>query len=105
MEDLEAMVKFWNMRSIGTLRNLAIGMAMVVGWVGPASAQVPGLPGSAKPASSPKPDPSVKPIPAKDSPGAVFSATSGPIHVDQKVDDIDIRATLDDLLNQYFVSG
>ncbi len=89
------------MRSPKSWRAAAVVVALALAPGGPASAQVPGIPGSAKPAASPKPDPSQKPIPAKDTPGAVFSATSGPIHVNSKIADADIQATLEDLLGQY----
>ncbi|WP_435008867.1 mechanosensitive ion channel domain-containing protein [Tundrisphaera lichenicola] len=78
---------------------LAVGL--ILGAVGPSPAQVPGLPAEAKPAAPPAADPSEKAIPAKDNPGSVFSATSGPIQVNQKIDDEDIRSTLGDLLDQF----
>jgi len=61
--------------------------------VGPTSAP--------KPSTDPQTDPSQRPVPAKGDPGAVFSATSGPIKVKEKVTDDDIRATLGELLGQY----
>jgi small conductance mechanosensitive channel len=76
-----------------------LAAGMVLAWGAPTSAQVPDLTGAARPA--PAPNPSEKPIPAKDTPGAVFSATSGPISVNQKIFDPDIQATLEDLLSQY----
>lgn len=65
--------------------------------------QIPGLPGvpKASPAPAPKEDPSRKPVPAKSQPGAMFSSTSGPIKVNQVVDDAAIIRTLDDLVKQY----
>jgi len=67
----------------------------------PCFAQLPGLPSPAKPASPPKADPSKKPVPAKDTPGAVFSTTSGPIAVNKKVDDPAIEKTLSELLVRF----
>ena len=69
----------------------------------PANAQIPGLPTAptAKKAETPKDDPTANPVPAKGNPGAVFSATSEPIKVDEVVDDNGIEVTLTDLLRQY----
>jgi small conductance mechanosensitive channel len=79
-----------------------ITLALVLAWSPTALGQLPNLPGAAaKPAPPPKADPSKKPIPAKDSPGAVFSTTSGPIAVDKKVDDSAIAKTLKELLDQF----
>ena len=66
-----------------------------------ALAQLPGLPGAAKPAQAPKADPSKRPVPAKETPGAVFATTSGPIAVGKKVDDSAIQQTLSELLGQF----
>src|SRR5258708_36713225 len=100
MDDLERMAKVRNPKRSENLRASAIGMALILGWVGPASAQLPGLPGPAKPASASRPAPSEKPIPAKASPGAVFSSPSGPIHSDKEIKDASIQATLQDLRSQ-----
>jgi small conductance mechanosensitive channel len=78
---------------------VALGVALA--WHSSAVAQLPSLPGAAKPAATPKADPSKKPVPAKDTPGAVFSTTSGPIAVDKKVDDPAIKKTLTELLEQF----
>ncbi len=67
----------------------------------PARAQLPSLPGGAKPAPAPQDDPSKKPVAAKDSPGTVFTTTSGPITVNKKVDDADIEKTLEKLINKF----
>ena len=77
--------------------------AFVFGPVGasPSLAQLPGLLGGPKPADPPKPDPSKKPVAAKDAPGTVFATTSGPIAVNKKVDDSAIQQTLLDLLRQF----
>ena len=77
---------------------------MVLGLLAPelALGQIPGLPAApAKPAATPKADPAANPVPAKENPGAVFSATSEPIKVDEVVDDGGIEETLGDLLRQY----
>jgi small conductance mechanosensitive channel len=85
----------------GPLRVLALAVGMALAWPSTAPAQLPGLPGGAKPASAPKPDPSQKPIPAKDTPGAVFATSPGPIAVNKKVEDAAIQRTLADLLGQF----
>ena len=65
--------------------------------------QIPGLPGVSKaaPAPAPKNDPSRQPVPAKGKPGEVFSATSGPIEINQVVNDAAIEKVLNELLVQY----
>ncbi len=78
----------------GVLLAGAVAVGITLGWTIAAPAQFPGLPAEARPAPAPKADPTRKPVPAKGTPGAVFTATSGPIHVDQKVDDDAIRRTL-----------
>jgi small conductance mechanosensitive channel len=78
---------------------LAFGLALA--WSSIGLGQLPGLPGTAKPAPAPKADPSKKPVPAKESPGTVFATTSGPIEVGKKVPDADIDKTLTELLNQF----
>lgn len=81
-----------------------IALILALAWAPAASAQMPtlpNLPGGPKPASTPKPDPSKAPVPAKDSPGAVFATTSGPIAVNKQVDDSAIQETLSDLLAQF----
>ena len=90
-------------RSAGRLPILALLVGSMAGPGVPAWGQVSALPGApkAQPATTPKDDPTTHPIPAKDHPGAVFSATAGPIKVDQAVDDGGIEETLNDLLRQY----
>ena len=83
------------------IRMLALAFGLALAWGPTAPAQLPGLPGAAKPATPPKADPSQKPVPAKDNSGAVFATTSGPIAVNKKVDDGAIRKTLVDLLHQF----
>ncbi len=80
---------------------LVVALAVALGPAPARAQQLPGLPGLSKPATAPKADPSQKPLPTKGAPGAIFSATSGPIKVNQKVDDGAIAATLDDLLGQF----
>ncbi len=78
-------------------------VALAIGSVGgsPSMAQIPGLPAAPKAAPVAKDDPSKTPVAAKSEPGAVFSATSGPIKVNQVVDDSAIEKVLDDLISQY----
>jgi small conductance mechanosensitive channel len=78
-----------------------IALTLMLAWTSTAAAQLPNLPGATKPAPAPKADPSKKPVPAKDTPGAIFSTTSGPIAVDKKVDDSAIQKTLKELLDQF----
>lgn len=78
-----------------------IGGAAILGAGADARGQIPGIPAAPKAAPTTKDDPAAAPIPAKGEPGAVFSTTSEPIKVDQKVDDTAIEATLNDLLVQY----
>ncbi len=78
-----------------------LGIGMVLAWASPTPAQLPGLPGAAKPATAPKADPSKQPVSDKDGSGAVFATTSGPIAVSKKVSDRDIQKTLSDLLVQF----
>ncbi len=84
----------------------AAGLAvvlMLVNLATPAPGQISALPGppKAKQVEPAKKDPAENPVPAKGHPGAVFSATSEPIKVDQVVDDRGIEETLTDLLGQY----
>ena len=63
-----------------------------------AQGQIPGLPGAPK--AAPKDDAVSKPG-GKGKPGEMVAATSGPIKVDQVVDNEAIKRILDDLLIQY----
>jgi len=81
----------------GWLIAASIGLG---GWP-PSEAQIPGMPAAPKAATAPKDDPSRKPVPAKGEPGAVFSATSGPIRVNQVIDDPAIEKVLHELISQY----
>lgn len=65
------------------------------------NAQLPGLPGGAKPTAAPKADPSKNPVAAKDQPGTVFATTSGPIAVTKKVPDAEIDQILTELLKKF----
>jgi small conductance mechanosensitive channel len=78
-----------------------LALALALAWSSTAAAQLPSLPGMPKPADTSKGDPSKKPVPAKDTPGAVFATTSGPIAVDKKVDDSAIEKTLLELIRQF----
>ncbi len=84
-----------------SLRVLTFVFGLVASFQPTVLAQLPSLPLSAKPTEPPRPDPSVRPVPTKDNSGAVFAATSGPIKVEQKVDDNAVRTTIDELVSQY----
>ncbi len=80
---------------------LVLAMSLALSWTSLSSAQLPGLPGTARPAPAPKDDPSRKPVAAKNNPGAVFTTTSGPIAVEKKIPDADIDQTLTELLKEF----
>ena len=86
-----------------TRRRYLVQFLALVSLLGPAPAlaQLPGLPAAPKPASPPKEDPTKHPVAAKGEPGSVFTATSGTIKVDSKVDDAAIKSTLSDLLAEF----
>ncbi len=83
------------------LRIAVLGVGLALGGTSSGLAQIPSLPGGAKPAPAPKADPSQKPVAANNSPGTVFSTTSGPIVVSKKVPDADIDQALTELLKEF----
>lgn len=79
------------------------GAKVVLLWAATAlvAAQVPGLPGSGKAEAPAAKGDEATPAPTLDNPEATVATTSGPIAVDEQVDDGRLQATLESLLPRY----
>ncbi len=74
-------------------------MALMLAEATAARAQIPGLPGAPKPAAEPAKG--EKRAPTKDNPQATVATASGPIAVETKVGDDEIKTTLQELLPRF----